>query len=426
MFYLSPSLRIVNGYKYCTIYDSDEKKVYEVNKDLGNLILKTKKFDSFDQFKIIVQNNLAHIYSDSSNVNSVISKIRTRKIYIPETLLELKPKFKFDSAPPKKPYRSRIEITSKCNLKCKYCYASTNSQHNEIAKQKVIKLIEELSALGIKHIEFTGGEPLLNGYLKDYIEHALSHSMKIRIATNGTLFNDNIVDYFISSNIQIQVSLHEVLQHVIQKRYNYKNILNLTVGKYLQKIAKLKPELLSITHTVTKDSIKFVDDFLSYVKGLNVRTILGRPFRVGRAIENWDSIKISAVDASSRCFVEDEGRKNISFRCGPCNLDNLNILYNGNVSTCVLLRKGKAILGNIYESALSDIWYNAERKNLSSLRVDDIPICSKCEYKYICGGGCMAGSYSLVGKVGEPFPYCVFQKEKVKKYYNEKYKTTDI
>ena len=54
---------------------------------------------------------------------------------------------------------------------------------------------------------------------------------------------------------------------------------------------------------------------------------------------------------------------------------------------------------------------------LSSIFVDEIPICCSCEYKYLCGGGCMAGAYSLVGMVDEPFPYCRSQESRIRKYY---------
>jgi len=425
MFSISPSIRIVSGYKCCIIYDSDNKKVYEINKDLGRLILKTKKFSSFEQFRGICQNSLQHIYSEKLNINSIISKIRAHNIYILETQRALKPEFKFDIVPPEKPHRSKIEITSSCNLRCQYCYAYTNAQNCQIPKQKVVDIIKELSDLGVKHIEFTGGEPLLNTNLRDYIKYALSCLMKVRVATNGTLLNNDIINFLMSNNVQVQVSLHETLQHFLQK-CDRKDMLNSTVVKNIQEIAKLKPELLSITHTVAKDSIDSIDDFIAYAKKLNIKVILGRPFKVGRATKNWDSVKASCCEISSQCFVEDTECKQISFRSTPCNVDSINILYNGDVSTCVLLRDGNAIIGNIYKSTLPNIWKSDKRKYMSSVQVDNIPICSSCEHKYICGGGCMAGSYSLVGKVGEPFPYCNFQKEKVKKYYNEKYKTTDI
>jgi radical SAM protein with 4Fe4S-binding SPASM domain len=277
-----------------------------------------------------------------------------------------------------------------------------------------------LSALRVKHIEFTGGEPLLNTNLRGYIKHALSHSMKITVATNGMLLNDDIIDFFVSNNVHVQISLHGSLQKVSQKRRS-KDIGTAAVVAKIRKIAELNPKLLSVTHTVGKDSINSIKNFIAYAKSINVKVILGRPFRVGRAVKNWDSIKVSCCEIPIQCFVEDTEYKNISFRCSPCNMDSLNILYNGDVSTCVLLRTGTSILGNIYKSTLSDIWNSPKRKHLSSVRVDDIPICIYCEYKYICGGGCTAGSYSMVGKIGEPFPYCTFQRDRIKSYYEEKH-----
>jgi radical SAM protein with 4Fe4S-binding SPASM domain len=286
-------------------------------------------------------------------------------------------------------------------------------------------MIKELYGLGVEHVEFTGGEPLLSADLKDYIKCALSYSMKPRVATNGTLLDDNIIDFFMENNIQIQVSLHGAIRQTIHKGVR-KNTQNSRVITNIEKIAKRRPELLFITHTISKDSTNSIRDFIAYVKSLNAGCILGRPFKVGRAVTNWDSIKVFCRKIADQCFVDDTKHENMHFRTTPCNVNSLNILYNGDASTCVLLRKKDAILGNVYTSGLSDIWDTSRRKCLSSIRVDDIPICSSCEYKFICGGGCMAGSYSLVGKIGEPFPYCTFQRKKIKSYYKEKYNITDL
>jgi len=281
-------------------------------------------------------------------------------------------------------------------------------------------LIEELATLGVDLVEFMGGEPLLSPHIRDYIEAALACSMKARLATNGTLLNDRLIEFLVSRHVQIQVSLHGISQECSSDAGSDR-IQDRRIAENIRKIARLNPELLLLTHTVSKETIKAMASLRSYAADLHVKLMFGRPFKVGAAAGNWGSLRMSDRYLSGRCLDEEAPDERMFLRCAPCNGDSLCILHDGSVSTCVLLRSKTAVIGNVYESSLATIWKSDRREYLSSIRVDDIPICSSCEYRYICGGGCMAGSYSLVGRADRPFPYCAPQKKEVRKYYREEY-----
>lgn len=40
-----------------------------------------------------------------------------------------------------------------------------------------------------------------------------------------------------------------------------------------------------------------------------------------------------------------------------------------------------------------EIWNQEKWKEFRNLTVDDLPVCKKCDDKYICGGGCRAHAY---------------------------------
>lgn len=51
-----------------------------------------------------------------------------------------------------------IELTNKCNLKCKHCYGDFgNLNNNSLNVDNVIKLIKKASKLGFYECDFTGG-----------------------------------------------------------------------------------------------------------------------------------------------------------------------------------------------------------------------------------------------------------------------------
>ena len=62
---------------------------------------------------------------------------------------------------------AEIYLTDKCNLRCVYCRAEDNIPYNDNSINDALSLYEYkfiingLSQVGIKKINFTGGEPLL-------------------------------------------------------------------------------------------------------------------------------------------------------------------------------------------------------------------------------------------------------------------------
>lgn len=422
MYCISPSIRIVVGYKASVIYDSRKRKLFEVDNDVGRILSKIRKFDSIDEVRALLKGSLAGSQYEERDLDIIISKLLHNEVYVPSNIAGSLPDFSFHIIPPETPERSKIEISGRCNFRCPHCYASATEDNTEIPREKVLSLIEELASLGVRKIQFTGGEPFLNPNVRDYIVKAREYSMDIRVATNASLLDEELISFLIYSNVEIQVSLYGLSEHTFLN-------FGISLGQYrkvhrnVEKIAKVAPNLLLLTHTITPHTVDEIDDFLNYARQLNIRVVLGRPFKVGRARHNWEHLKVfNDVFHTHKYFVEEELENDECncFRRTPCRLNSLDILYNGDVSVCVLLRDKNIILGNIFRSTLRHAWESARRKYLSSIQVDNIPICCLCEYKYMCGGGCMAAAYSIVGKINEPFPFCSSQQDMIQSYYKNK------
>ncbi|MBI4847965.1 MAG: radical SAM protein [Nitrospirae bacterium] len=72
-----------------------------------------------------------------------------------------------------------------CNLRCTYCdtsYAYYNGK--EIADDEIISKIDEY---GVKHVEFTGGEPLLQEETPPLLKTLLDKGYTVLIETNGSI-----------------------------------------------------------------------------------------------------------------------------------------------------------------------------------------------------------------------------------------------
>ena len=103
----------------------------------------------------------------------------------------------------------RISITDRCNLRCKYCFASTGDFGEgrrlldfETGKKALDFLIEKSKGRHNLELDFFGGEPLMNfEVVKQIVEYARSlekeHNKLFRftITTNGMLLDDAKIDY---------------------------------------------------------------------------------------------------------------------------------------------------------------------------------------------------------------------------------------
>ncbi len=81
-----------------------------------------------------------------------------------------------------------LTITGKCNLDCPCCYQKRRTDDMDTAP--ILKIIDEIAALGTEILMMPGGEPLLRKDLDAVIEHASRRGLKIYLASNGTLVTD--------------------------------------------------------------------------------------------------------------------------------------------------------------------------------------------------------------------------------------------
>jgi 12,18-didecarboxysiroheme deacetylase len=82
-------------------------------------------------------------------------------------------------------------ITRQCNLKCIHCYAQAKAglQENELTTQEGKQVLDDLAAMGVPVILFSGGEPLMRKDLPELAAYAVQKGMRAVISTNGTLID---------------------------------------------------------------------------------------------------------------------------------------------------------------------------------------------------------------------------------------------
>jgi|GEM_PF-4466349 uncharacterized protein len=118
---------------------------------------------------------------------------------------------------PRDCYHVTIELTKKCNLRCRYCFSShlDNTIDNcDFNSNNISQMTDYLVRIaGSRHVSmsFYGGEPLLNyNIINKILNDAKIKGMKlssVSLTTNLTILNEDVISILIKHNIKLLVSL---------------------------------------------------------------------------------------------------------------------------------------------------------------------------------------------------------------------------
>lgn len=98
------------------------------------------------------------------------------------------------------PMEVSLEVTRRCPLECQHCYnnlamGDLEARRRELSKEEYFKILDDLAAMGVLWLLFTGGEIFAR---KDFLEiytYAKQKGFLITLFTNGILINEKIADY---------------------------------------------------------------------------------------------------------------------------------------------------------------------------------------------------------------------------------------
>jgi len=156
-------------------------------------------------------------------------------------------------------YKVGIELTLKCNLKCKFCYlGEKRNKSQELSKEVLFDLADEISEANILLVLFLGGEPLLRRDFFEVYEYFYKKGFFISIHTNGTLINKEVIRLFKKyPPYWILISLYGASESTYRKVTGdaeaFRKILN---GMDLLKKEKLRFKLIFLLTKYALNDIK--------------------------------------------------------------------------------------------------------------------------------------------------------------------------
>ena len=80
------------------------------------------------------------------------------------------------------------QITNECNLACLHCIEESGpgkAFRDELDKAGLFGILDQLLALEVPYLSFSGGEPMLHPHFFEMVEHVCAGDAQLKIETNG-------------------------------------------------------------------------------------------------------------------------------------------------------------------------------------------------------------------------------------------------
>ena len=288
----------------------------------------------------------------------------------------------------KKPTQVILETTNSCNLNCPYCMVGMqneltakhgNAAHNLMSRpigfmtEETFQLVRnELNKFGIKkvYLHFQG-EPFLNKLTPHFARTLKKDGLEVGVFTNGQAFNDSNIGELAKASVDlIRFSVDGASEETYQQNRvggKFGNVYNNM--KKMADAHKGTPTRIEWQFLAMRNNEHEIDKAKLMAKELGVHLFV-KGFRVTdpELVPEGDEYKC-------RCYPK------------PCSdiYHQIGIYWNGDIVPCCYDVDGKEIMGNLYESGLSNIWngnkYRRFRKCVDSFKRSpkaEPDICKSC------------------------------------------------
>lgn len=346
----------------------------------------------------------------------------------------------------KTPRSVDIDITNKCNLRCKYCshFNSPGEVSTDLPTEEWLRFFEELKSIAVMEVTFSGGEPFYRNDFRDILTGIKKNKMRYSILTNGTLITDEIAKFIASTHRcnSIQISLdgsvpeiHDACRGVgsfkkamegiaCLKSYQIPLTVRVTINRYnvndLENIAELLLEEIGLpsfsTNSATHfglcknnaEQVQLTPD--EHYLAMNTLQILNNRYSDRIQAQAGPLSNLKAWNKMKKSLSQGlEEPSNLGFghltSCGG-PMTNIAIRADGVIVPCSLLSHIE--LGRINEDNLTEIWSHHPQlirlRERHKISLKDFEFCRGCDYIEYCRGGCPAVAYNILGNEYHPSP----------------------
>ena len=346
-----------------------------------------------------------------------------------------------------------LHISHDCNLRCKYCFASTG----DFGKGRKLMPVETgkkaidflLTHSGNRHnleLDFFGGEPLMNwDAVKEIVDYARSkeeeYKKKFRftVTTNGVLLNDDNIDYINKEmkNVVLSLDGRKCVNDNMRLAITGKGSYDVIVPKF-QKLVEKRLEGENKEYyargTFTKNNLDFAQDVYHIADDLgfdqlSVEPVIADPSEPYAITEEdlptifaeYEKLAVEMIrrKKEGRCF--NFFHFMIDLDQGPCAIKRLrgcgcgneyvSVTPDGDIYPChQFVGNDEWKMGNLDDGTL-----DTEMKDkFACSNIYTKEGCKDCWCKFYCSGGCNANNYSFNKDINKPVKLsCEMERKRV-------------
>jgi MoaA/NifB/PqqE/SkfB family radical SAM enzyme len=237
-----------------------------------------------------------------------------------------------------KAVRSEIEITNRCNLRCRYCYAEVNSSKLKLSLKDWASILERMIAHGLRAVLFSGGEPFLYEQFLDLVEWCADRLI-VEINTNGSYINPEVASHLGCLNlkgIHVSVDSHTREYHdSVRGTGSYAAAINAVRALVA---AHVPVEVSAVVTKRNRETVGFLSDLArSLGAGFNAALVTRTGFAKAIPDSEWkrDFLLVSATDAVAHGADGDLGLSHLPFpRLCQAQFGYVSISHMGTLKPC--------------------------------------------------------------------------------------------
>lgn len=211
-----------------------------------------------------------------------------------------------------------LELTSKCNLDCKFCYIHGKRKNDELSFEVLRPVLDRLIDWGLLGVTLTGGECTLNKDFALIYKYLKSKGVIVTVYTNGVLLKDSVFEMFSELPPKsVEISIYDTYKNCPQP---YENAL---------KLRSMNIDVL-IKLTVTTETVDLYEEVKSFSEHNRI------PFKFDSDIFdlNTDTKQSSYQIPTEQKVLFDRlkygktGLKSYKRNCFNCGAGNVSVFIN--------------------------------------------------------------------------------------------------
>ena len=343
--------------------------------------------------------------------------------------------------------------TERCNLNCTYCYLPEEMRRHgkNMSREKIFEALElllkffhqKMPAGDKPQLIFHGSEPMLNRKnVFSAIEH-FKNDFIFGIQTNGTLLDQEAIDFITSRGISLGLSLDGPVPEITDRtRHTFSGHgIHDQVIKALERLRGYQN--YSVITTVTTENLEYLTEMVELFHDLEVPTCMLNQVRCtlpgGEKVRPEDDVFAAAyVKALERTheLYRETGRKLVvanfaniilavvaptarRLMCdiSPCGGGRCFFAVNakGDLFPCSeFIGLPKFEGGNLFSSGLATCFDTEAFQSVTERMIEEIDECGSCPIRHFCGAPCPAEAHELNGGINQRGAFCDFYKEQVR------------